>query len=116
MAEKFIKIIQDGRSSLIPDTPFNKAFWAKQNAKISGSQNASKEMVTIMPATEEEVAAMHVVVNPTDKKASQLPDYASLKKQIDDQQALINQLLLGKSASESDEDAPKGKPRPKPKI
>lgn len=115
MADKHLKVIQDGRASFIPDTPFNRAFWAKQNAKVSGSRNAQHEMVTILPASQDEETALRAAVVVA-SKASQQSDYELLRKQLAEQQALINKLLLKEDKKDGEVEKEKSKPGPKPKT
>lgn len=116
MADKHLKVIQDGRVSFIPDTPFNRAFWAKQNAKVSGSRNAQHEMVTILPASANEEAELNVVSVSQPKASSQESEFETLRKQLADQQALINKLLLKEDKKDGEGEKEKSKPGPKPKT
>lgn len=119
MAEKYLKVIQDGVTSFIPDNSKNRTFWAKQNAKLGKSKLAQFEMVTVIPATDEEVAFMNqpvttpTVIQPT-VATSELEKmhamFALQQEQIAQQQLLINKLLL------VDTDKEKVKPGPKPKT
>lgn len=119
MAEKYLKVIQDGVTSFIPDNSKNRTFWAKQNAKLGKSKLAQFEMVTVIPATDEEVALMNQpavsstpvapTVTTTELEKMQAL-FAQQQEQIAQQQLLINKLLLG------DTDKEKGKPGPKPKT
>lgn len=141
MADKYLKVIQDGVTSYIPDNANNRKFWTNQNKRVAKSQYGQKEMVTILPASEEEVAHMNQqVVNsaPVQKGPSDIEKMQSLfaqqQQQIASQQLLINKLLLGDTMPvntaipPAKEDAPnanpvssegdvkeKGKPGPKPK-
>ena len=123
MAEKYLKVIQDGITSYIPDNAKNRSFWAKQNAKLGKSRNAQFEMVTVVPASDEEVAFMN---QPVTSSAPVTPTvtttelekmqalFAQQQEQIASQQLLINKLLLG-DAAETDAKE-KAKPGPKPKT
>lgn len=119
MADKYLKVIQDGVTSYIPDNANNRKFWTNQNKRVAKSQYGQKEMVTILPASEEEVAHMNQqVVNsaPVQKGPSEIEKMQSLfaqqQEQIASQQLLINKLLLGEDTEQKE----KGKPGPKPKT
>lgn len=121
MADKYLKVIQDGISSFIPDNPKNRTFWAKQNARLGKSKMAQFEMVTVIPATDEEVAFMNqptVITAPvaptvtTTELEKMQALFAQQQEQIASQQLLINKLLLSDVDSEQKE---KSKPGPKPK-
>ncbi len=122
MFEKLLKLIQDGKSSLVPDNVHNRKFWSKQNAKIAGSQNAHKEMVTIVPATEQEMAEYYAAQKPTTTIPAAGNKMEALEKQLAQQQELINKLLLAQMPAPSDPDSEpepikeRGKPGPKPKT
>lgn len=138
MADKYLKVIQDGVTSYIPDNANNRKFWTNQNKRVAKSQYGQKEMVTILPASEEEVAHMNQqVVNsaPVQKGPSEIEKmqtlFAQQQEQIASQQLLINKLLLGDTpvATQTKEETPiaegstegdgikeKGKPGPKPKT
>lgn len=127
MVELFDKLIQDGRVSFVPRSNKTRQFWTKYNAKVAGSQNAAKETVTWMPATEEEVAEWRKESEPTAKVSPIIApaqvntaDLEDLKKQmqlqqeqIRQQQAMITQLLESQNGEPSKEP---GKPGRKPKT
>lgn len=125
MAEQYDKLIQDGRESFVPRSNKTRQFWTKYNAKIAGSQNAQKETVTIIPATEAEMAELNKVPAPSIVKAP-TSELDALKKQMELQQELmlaqqwqIQELLNAKSGPTTEikepESKEKGKPGPKPK-
>ena len=128
MAEKYIKVMQDGKTSYIPDNRENRNFWTKQNTRLGRSRNSAHELATILPATTEEVAFMtnpvaassYQPVAPSNDLASLKDMFEKQQQQIMDQQALINKLLLGGTPSEQkygeSEQKEKGKPGPKPKT
>lgn len=128
MFEKLLKLIQGGNESLVPDNVHNRKFWSKQNAKIAGSQNAQNEMVTIMPATEQEMASYYAAQKPTTTIPVAGNKMEALEKQLAQQQELINKLLLAQipapadaakdtePAGESEPTKERAKPGPKPKI
>ncbi len=129
MAEKFLKVIQDGVASYVPDNKSTRDFWAKQNARLGKNRSSAHELVTILPATDEEVAFMTKPVADSAAAATQNQNSAvekleSLRAVLDSQQALINQLLLKNETKpvnppvqvEEAEDKAKGKPGPKPKT
>lgn len=121
MAELFDKIIQNGITSFVPRSNKTRAFWMKQNAKVAGSEKASKETVTIMPATDEEVAewlAVPVAAPTASAVPAQIPinsqalevlqkQMQAAQDQIQKQQDLILQLMAEKE---------RNKPGPKPKT
>jgi len=134
MAEKFLKVIQDGVTSYIPDNAKNRAFWTRQNARLGKSKLAQFEMVSVLPATDEEVAFMNQpavstapvtpTVTTTELEKMQAL-FAQQQEQIASQQLLINKLLLGDTpvvppvkeeltAPVELEQKDKGKPGPKP--
>lgn len=113
MAEsKWDKLIQDGRTSFVPRSVKTRAFWTKYNSRIAGSQNAQREMVTILPATDEEIATLNVQIEaPAIKPVSGgfvVPntELEALKQRMAEQDEIIKQLL---------EDRQRSKPGPKPK-
>lgn len=142
MAENYLKLIQDGVTSYVPDNKQNRDFWARQNARLGKGRSAANELVTILKATPDEVEFMTKPVaesaaflqkqsNPESATAEQL---AKMQAMIESQQALINKFLLGSIPSDigvpvpgptpgvtdaSDllnADKPKGKPGPKLKT
>lgn len=136
MAEKYFKIIQNGTISYVPNNQANKNFWAKQNSLVSRSHAAHKETVTILEATDEEVAFMqHSDVGsskPTPRHAQNIDTNTilemmnRLQKQNDEQAQKINDLLAKQNeqitespTGPNDESdtilKEKGKPGPKPK-
>lgn len=141
MAEKYLKIIQNGAVSYVPNNQANKNFWAKQNSLVSRSHAAHKETVTIMEATDEEVAFMqHSDVGSSKIAVSSvlandnsaiLEMMNRLQKQNEEQAEKIAALMAKHEKSEnavnvsgdsSNADNPeisgnkeKGKPGPKPK-
>lgn len=132
MAEQFDKIMQDGRVSFVPRSNKTRLFWTKYNAKVAGSQNAAKETVTLVPATEEEVAEWRRESEPIGRSHSTVatppvnsPILEDLQKQmqkqqeqIKQQQEMITRLLAMQAGSEQNEEisgAP-GKPGRKPKT
>jgi hypothetical protein len=142
MADKYLAVIQDGITSYIPNNANNIKFWTNQNKKVARSQYGQKEMVTIRPASEEEVAHMNQPVvssAPVQKGPSEIEKmqalFAQQQDQIASQQLLINKLLLGATepvintiTTPAKEEAPipdptptdgeikeKSKPGPKPK-
>jgi hypothetical protein len=116
MAEKMLKIVQDGRESFIPDNRFNRAFWTKHNSRVAGSYNAQREFVTILQPSQEELAELEkqsmleVAKKPTVTTA--VNELDALKQQIAQMQEIIAKL------TQPGEDQPKekGKPGPKPKT
>lgn len=125
MAEIYDKLIQDGRESFVPRSNKTRQFWTKHNARVANSQNAQKETVTIVPATEAEMAELNKLPAPSTVKAP-ITELEALKKQMELQQELmlaqqrqIQELLNAKSAPASDvkelEVKEKAKPGPKPK-
>jgi hypothetical protein len=112
MAELFDKLIQNGIESFVPHSAKTRAFWTKHNSRIAGSQNAQKEMVTIMPATEEEMASLRAQTEVPAAKpiaggfAVPNAELEALKKRMAEQDEVIKQLL---------EDKQRSKPGPKPK-
>jgi hypothetical protein len=139
MADKYLKVIQDGVASYIPDNGKNRTFWAKQNARLGKSKMAQFEMVTIAPATDEEVAFMNQPAITTAPAAPTVTTtelekmqalFAQQQEQIASQQLLINKLLLGDAPAgspvkeeptvtapaTSELEKEKGKPGPKPKT
>lgn len=129
MAELYDKLIQDGRESFVPRSTKTRQFWTKHNSKIAGSQNAQKETVTIIPATEAEMAELNKVPAPTPSKAPST-ELDALKKQMEMQQELmlaqqrqIQELLNAQKAvqefqtpaTETDVKE-RAKPGPKPKT
>lgn len=97
MAELFDKIIQDGRVSFVPRSAKTRAFWTKYNSRIAGSSNAQRETVTIVPATEEEVAELFThsdSIAPVQNKTASSPELLALREQIAAQQALIERQSL----------------------
>lgn len=136
MAEKYLKIIQNGNTTFIPDNQRNRSFWAKQNSLVSRSRSAHTETVTIIPATDEEVAFMQHsdVGTATKKPASTLNDNSAifemmnrLQKQNEEQAEKLALLEAKQNTSivepatttggngEGGEEKEKGKPGPKPK-
>lgn len=114
MAEKMLKIVQEGRESFIPDNQRNRSFWTKQNAKVAGSYNAQREFVTILPATAEEMAMLEQQNTlPTVPKITATPanEIESLKQQVAQMQEMISKLT-----QPAEEPKEKGKPGPKPKT
>jgi hypothetical protein len=122
MAQKFLKVIQDGLTSYVPDTKFAREFWAKQNARLGKNRNAQHEIATIMPASEEEVEFMTKPVaesSVSDSIKSILPSddrLAKLQSQLESQQALINTLMGKLIDAQPQATEVKGKPGPKPKT
>ena len=129
MAELFDKLIQDGRVSFVPRSNKTRQFWTKYNAKVAGSQNAAKETVTWMPATEEEVAEWRKDAEPTSRNQA-LPAPAPVssfaleelqkqmqlqQEQIKQQQEMITKLLESHVGGENSSEKERGKPGPKPK-
>lgn len=125
MAELYDKLIQDGRESFVPRSNKTRQFWTKHNARVANSQNAQKETVTIIPATEAEMAELNKVPAPSAVKAP-TTELDALKKQMELQQELmlaqqrkIQELLNAKSAPTTEVKEPegkeKGKPGPNPK-
>jgi len=121
MAELFDKLIQDGRESFIPRSTKTRQFWSKFNARIAGSQNAAKETVTIIPATEAEMAELNKQPAPS-KVVAPTSELESLKKQMELQQELmlaqqrqIQELLNAKEVGEDQNEPPKEKAKPGPK-
>lgn len=122
MAEKYLKVIRDGETSYIPDNAGNRSFWTKQNARLGRGRSAAHELVTIVPATDEEVAFMTQPVADsltanaahTAAQISLADELKSLRAISDSQQALINKLLIGNV--EDTEMTEKKKPGPKPKT
>jgi hypothetical protein len=129
MAELFDKLIQDGRVSFVPRNQKTRQFWTRYNAKVAGSQNAAKETVTWMPASEEEVAEWRKDSEPTGKVSAIVAppvmntDLDDLKKQmqlqqeqIKQQQEMITQLLQAQvNVTETPAEKERAKPGPKPK-
>lgn len=124
MAEKWLKIVQDGRPSFVPDNSQNRKFWSRQNAKMAGSQNAQKEMATIIPASAEENEELNAMaaMSATRNAISAIPatvELDELKRQLAQQQELINKLLLENKGepvvNTGEPEKEKGKPGPKPK-
>lgn len=128
MAEKYLRLMQDGITSYVPDNKQTRDFWARQNARLSKGRNSAQEMVTIERATDEEVqfmtkpvaesaAYLQKLANPETATAEQL---AKMQAMIESQQALINKYLLGNidavSTPVEGADKAKGKPGPKPKT
>lgn len=140
MAEKYLKIIQNGVASYVPDNRRNRDFWAKQNGKVARSRSAHQEIVTILEASPEEVEFMQQSSIPA--KGTSVPttvvrevvnnsELELLKKMVDLQQEQIKSLLESKQTEEKDlnekdsddepefvdfsDEKPKGKPGPKPK-
>lgn len=124
MAEVYDKIIQDGVTSFVPRSQKTRAFWTKYNANIARSQNASRETVTIVPATDAENAELNAAAAPVAKAVAPVQasnDIEVLKAQLAQQQQLI-QTLLGTLAPKVEPTTPdtdvkeKAKPGPKPKT
>lgn len=139
MAEKYLKIIQNGTSSYVPNNQANKNFWAKQNSLVSRSQAAHKETVTILEATDDEVAFMQhsnvgaskpsVHQSPTADNSAIFEMMNRLQKQNEEQARRIDDLMAKRNApimpdatvtaggegSDSSTDKEKSKPGPKPK-
>lgn len=132
MAEKHLKIIQNGRASFVPYSRQTVDFWTKQNSKVAGSNAAHKETVTIMPATAEEeteLAKLHQSNKPTNVGPIQNNEVQELKAQLAQQQELMTMLLKQMNAagapqvlsidplqSAVKEEKERGKPGPKPKT
>lgn len=107
MAEKYLKLIQNGNTTFIPDNQRNRSFWAKQNSLVARSRSAHVETVTIIPATDEEVSFMqHSDVGSVIKQtASILPDNTAifemmnrLQRQNEEQALKISQLEAKQNA------------------
>lgn len=117
MAEKMLKIVQDGRESFIPDNQRNRSFWTKQNAKVAGSHNAQREYVTILQATPDELAELEK------QNSASLPqkviapvannELDALKQQVAQMQEMIAKLT---QPAPDDQPKEKAKPGPKPKT
>lgn len=88
MAELYDKLIQDGRESFVPRSNKTRQFWTKHNARVANSQNAQKETVTIIPATEAEMAELNKVPATSTVKAP-TSELDALKKQMELQQELM---------------------------
>lgn len=105
MAEKYLKIIQNGVASYVPDNRRNRDFWTKQNAKVSRSRSSHQEIVTIMEARPEEVAFMQQSGSPANvfQPIVQTPSEVSeLKKLLAKQQEQIDRLLKAQTESTAD--------------
>lgn len=124
MAEKYLKIIQNGVESFVPDTKRTRDFWTKQNSKVVRSYAAQRETVTIVPAKDEEVAFMTnpVALSKAIEQAPAAPvvdtsKLESLEAKLAQQQELITLLLKKQNEDTSDtEQKERGKPGPKPKT
>lgn len=134
MAEKYLKVMQDGSIvGFIPDNSQNRNFWARQNARLGkGGRTAAAEMVTLVPASDEEAEHMTKPVVESAKAVSNKPQAVSevdqLREELRQQQALINKLFLNSNSiyenkeegerndgEETTSILEKKKPGPKPK-
>lgn len=112
MAEKYLKVIQNGVSSFIPDNRRNRDFWAKQNVRVSRSRSANQETVTLFEASPDEVMFMQQSGS-KHNSAPQSAELEDLKKLVAAQQEQIAKLI---SAVGSEDDVQeRGKPGRKPK-
>lgn len=108
MAEKYLKVIQNGVASFIPDNRRNRDFWTKQNAKVTRSRSSHQEIVTIMEARPEEVAFMQQSGAPSNvfQPVIQTPSEVSeLKALLAKQQAQIDKLLQAQSDTGTEKEA-----------
>lgn len=113
MAEKYLKVIQNGVASFVPDNKRNRDFWTKQNAKVSRSRSAHQEIVTIMEARPEEVAFMQQSGSPANifqPVIQPVSEVSELKKLLAKQQEQIDKLLAQNERKETPEQ--KVKPEP----
>jgi uncharacterized protein with von Willebrand factor type A (vWA) domain len=116
MAEKMLKIVQDGRESFIPDNRFNRSFWTKHNSRVAGSYNAQRELVTILQPSQQELAELEKqnaeVLGQKPIATTSTNDLDALKQQVAQMQEMIAKL------TQPTEDQPKekAKPGPKPKT
>jgi hypothetical protein len=126
MAEKHLKIIQNGRSSFVPHSRQTVDFWTKYNSKVAGSNAAHKETVTIMQATAEEeaeLAKLHQgnksqqAAPAANSEVQELKAQLALQQQQMSQQQELMTMLLKQLNGEKSESEPKerAKPGPKPK-
>jgi hypothetical protein len=105
MAEKYLKVIQNGVASFIPDNRRNRDFWTKQNAKVTRSRSSHQEIVTIMEARPEEVAFMQQSGAPSNvfQPVIQTPSEVSeLKALLAKQQAQIDRLMQSQTDKEQE--------------
>lgn len=111
MAEKYLRIMQDGVTSYVPDNRQTRSFWANYNKRVAGGRNATNEIVTWQPATDEEVAFMTKPASETSANiqrqanvaAATEEQLAKLQQQLLSQQELINKLLLEKMSPTQDD-------------
>lgn len=109
MAEKYLKVIQNGVASFVPDNKRNRDFWTKQNAKVSRSRSAHQEIVTIMEARPEEVAFMQQSGSPANifqPVIQPVSEVSELKKLLAKQQEQIDKLLAQNESKETMEVKP----------
>ncbi|MCW3466500.1 hypothetical protein [Chitinophaga nivalis] len=117
MPEKYLKVIQNGNTTFIPDNQRNRSFWTKQNTLVSRSKSALSEIVTVLPASDDEVSHMQH----SDVGTSMASNHTSAITQ--DNSAIfefLNRLQkqndsLNEKISELTAEREKGKPGPKPK-
>ena len=116
MAEKMLKIVQDGRESFIPDNPRNRSFWTKHNSRVAGSYNAQKELVTILPATQQELAELErqslAAISQKPVVTASNSELDTLKQQVAQMQEMIAKL----TQPVEEQPKEKAKPGPKPKT
>jgi|SRR6476646_1557190 len=115
MAEKMLKIVQDGRESYIPDNRFNRAFWTKHNSRVAGSYNAQRELVTILQPSQNELAELE---KQTALEIGQKPVIAAANNELDtlkQQVAQMQEMIAKLTEPVEEQPKEKGKPGPKPK-
>lgn len=114
MAEKYLKIIQNGNVSFVPDARSTRQFWDAQNRLYAKSREAEKHIVTYTVAKDEEVA--HLLPQPVLQAVPASNEMQSLKEKIAAQQAQIEFLIKIASGNKPDDDVKeRQKPGPKPK-
>lgn len=107
MAEKYLKIIQNGNVSFVPDAYakgvyVTRRFWDSQNRLYAKSREAEKHIVTYTAAKDEEVA--HLFQQPTSVAAPANNEMQSLREQIAAQQVQIELLIKIASGKQSVEE------------